>query len=133
MIYSIIPSSDLDLNWDFYGDISQPRPSIDGSKLLVMFNVLPDGLEGLTQEQVSEIMQTDEWNDEQGIIDGSEVKKLYFSTIEERDSFNAAEAEFAEADPSLPYLEAGKDESGYYLLVDVTKKPSLWQRFKNWF
>ena len=63
----------------------------------------------------------------------TEVKKLYFSTIEERDSFNAAEAEFAGADPSLPYLETGEDELGYYLLIDVIKKPSLWQRFKNWF
>jgi len=54
-----------------------------------------------------------------------EIKKLYFSTPEERDSFNAAEAEFAGADPSLPYLETGEDENGYYLLVDVIKKPSL--------
>ena len=61
------------------------------------------------------------------------IQKLYFSTPEERDAFNAAEAEFAGADPSLPYLETGEDENGYYLLVDVIKKPSLWQRFKNWF
>jgi len=61
------------------------------------------------------------------------IQKLYFSTIEERDSFNAAEAEYAEEDPSLSYLETGEDENGYYLLVDVIKKPSLWQHFKNWF
>ena len=53
------------------------------------------------------------------------IQKLYFSTIEERDSFNAAEAEYAEEDPSLSYLETGEDENGYYLLVDVIKKPSL--------
>ena len=62
----------------------------------------------------------------------TEVKKIYFSTPEERDSFSAAEAEYAGADPSLPYLETGEDENGYYLLVDVIKKPSLWTRFKNW-
>jgi len=61
------------------------------------------------------------------------ITKLYFSTPEERDAFNAAEAEYAEEDPSLPYLETGEDENGYYLLVDVVAKPSLWQRFKNWF
>lgn len=62
-----------------------------------------------------------------------DIHKLYFSTPEERDAFNAAEAEFAGADPSLPYLETGEDELGYYLLVDVIAKPSLWQRVKNLF
>lgn len=61
------------------------------------------------------------------------IQKLYFSTPEERDAFNAAEAEFAGADPSVPYLETGQDELGYYLLVDVIAKPNLWQRFKNLF
>jgi hypothetical protein len=61
------------------------------------------------------------------------LEKLYFSTPEERDSFNAAEAEYAGADPSIPYLETGEDENGYYVLVDVIAKPSLWERFKNWF
>jgi hypothetical protein len=39
-------------------------------------------------------------------------------TIDDWDAFNAAEAEFAGADPSSPYLETGQDENGYYLLVD---------------
>ena len=61
------------------------------------------------------------------------LQKLYFATPEERDAFNAAEAEFAGADPSLPYLEVGQDAIGYYLLVDVIAKPSLWERFKSLF
>jgi len=67
------------------------------------------------------------------IYDSTEVKRLYFSTPEERDAFNAAEAEYAGADPSIPYFETGEGENGYYLLVDVVAKPSLWQHFKNWF
>ena len=53
------------------------------------------------------------------LITTEQVQKLYFNTPEERDAFNAAEAEFAGADPSVPYLETGQDELGYYLMEDI--------------
>lgn len=60
--YEIIKSTDLKDDWDLFGDVSEPRESLDGTKLLVKFNTLPNGMKGMTEEQVSETMQTDEWS-----------------------------------------------------------------------
>jgi hypothetical protein len=60
--YTIIDSVDFNESYSLFGDISSPRKSIDGSKMLLKLNDIPIDLIELSIDEVREIMETDEWS-----------------------------------------------------------------------